>query len=68
MVAFSVGVSLTEQRDGSVEQPGTLGIGARQPGDKSDDAGEFVSPFVVFGATCGATLNGACRKCRVCST
>jgi len=39
---------VTEPRDGSVEQPGTLGIGARLPGDKSDDAGEFVSAFVVL--------------------
>jgi hypothetical protein len=68
IVGFSVGVSLAEQFDGPGEQPGTLVVGAREPGDESDDTGQFVTPFVVFGATGGATLGGACRKCFVFST
>ncbi|MFM7136918.1 MAG: hypothetical protein ACKO1M_07600 [Planctomycetota bacterium] len=67
MMAFSRG-SLAEQFDGPVEQPGTVVIGVRQPGHKSDDAGEFVEPFGVFSATASATLGGACRKCFVFST
>jgi hypothetical protein len=70
-VGFSVGVSLaerTEQFNGPSEQPGTLVVGARELSHKGDDTGEFVTPFVVFGATVGATAGGACRKCFVCGT
>jgi uncharacterized protein YfaP (DUF2135 family) len=58
----------TEQFDGPGEQPGTLVVGARELSHKGDDTGEFVTPFVVFGATGSATLGGACRKCFVFST
>jgi hypothetical protein len=57
-----------EQFDGSGEQPGTLVVGARELSHKGDDTGEFVTPFVVFGATVGATAGGACRKCFACGT
>jgi hypothetical protein len=57
-----------EQFDGPGEQPGTFVIGAGELSDEGHDSGQFVTPFVVFGATGGATAGWACRKCFVCGT
>jgi hypothetical protein len=54
--------SVAKPGEGRVEQAGTLGIGARHPGDESDHAGYLVRPVGGFGATGSATLSEACRK------